>query len=304
MNKRNALNLGLLAGVVALGLITWLEPGHKPKPKPPKLTALKPAQVQDIRIVRAKGKDIALKRVDDGWQMQAPVTAPANDWQVQSLLRVAKTESLSATPASGLDLATYGLDKPAARLYLNKLELDFGNRTPLDDRRYVLIGNTIHTIQDVAYYHLIGRYTRYIDTRLLPQHAKIEGLTLPGMKLTLDKGKWELQPKPARYSADAVSRLVEAWQYASGLSVAPYTKVKHGAKKDEEVQVRLAGEKAPLVFRIVARKPDLILARPDLGIEYHLPQDQAKKMMTLTADIATTKAAVAAKPRGTGARTP
>lgn len=297
MNKRNVLNLVLLVGVAVLGLVAWLEPGHKPPPKPPKLTALTPGKVQTIRIVRNKGKAIELKRVGDGWQMQAPIAAPANDWQVQSLLRVAQTQSLGEMSASGLDLAEYGLDKPAARLFLDKLELDFGNNTPIDNRRYVLIGNTVHTIQDVTYYHLIGRYTGFVSPRLLPQHARIEGLELPDIKLTLTDGKWEPQPKPAHYSADDVTRMIDAWSYASSLSVNPYDvlKVKPGAKP-QEVQVRLAGHKEPVVFRIVARTPDLILARPDLGIEYHLPKDQAKDMLTLSGKAAAKKPAAPAKP--------
>ena len=180
----------------------------------------------------------------------------------------------------GLDLAQYGLDKPAARLFLDKLEIDFGTTTPLGNRRYVRIGNTIHLIDDVAYYHLLGSYTGFISYRLLPDPANIEALTLPKLKLVMHNGDWQPQPRPAHYSADALTRLVDAWRYASALSVSPYTPAK-GAGTDE-IRIRLAQRKKPLVFRIVARKPDLILARQDLGIEYHLPKDQAKAMLTLT----------------------
>lgn len=282
MSKRNALNLGLLAVVAVLGLIVWLQPGHKPPAAPPTLTALKPSEVHTIRIERQQGKTIELAKVDDQWRMKAPIDARANDWRVQSLLRVTQNHSLGANPVKGLDLAQYGLDKPAARLFLDKLEIDFGTTTPLGNRRYVRIGNTIHLIDDVAYYHLLGSYTGFVSYRLLPDPAKIERVALPGLTLVMRNGDWRPQPRPVHYSADALTQLVDAWRYASALSVEPYTPAKGKSTDTGEIRIQLAQRQKPLVFRIVARKPDLILARPDLGIEYHLPKDQAKALLTLT----------------------
>lgn len=297
MNKRNALNLGLLVAVVALGLVVWLDPGHKAPPPPPKLTGLTPAQVQTIRIERRTGKTIELRKVDGHWRMEAPIKVAANDWRVQSLLRVAQNRSLGANPVSGPDLAKYGLDKPAARLFLDRTEIDFGDTTPFKDRRYVRIGKIVHVIPDVAYYHLVGRYTGFVSPQPLPPQARIDKLELPKLTLTLDhNGNWQPQPKPAHYSADALTHLADAWRYASALNVTPYTAGKaKGAGGNERVSVHLAGRQAPVVFLIVARKPELLLARPDLGIEYHLPKNEAKAMFSLTAAPAGKEAPAPAK---------
>jgi hypothetical protein len=37
----------------------------------------------------------------------------------------------------------------------------------------------------------------------------------------------------------------------------------------------------PVVFHIVAREPDLVLARPDWGIQYHLAGDVGAKLLEL-----------------------
>lgn len=293
MNKRNLLNLALLGTVAALALVAWLEPGHKPPAEPPKLTDLTPKQVHKIRIERREGKTVVLQRQGETWQMIEPVAAPANSFRIDSMLRVTENKSLGHNPVAGLDLAKYGLDKPVVRLFLDDTEIDFGDSTPLDNRRYVRIGNTVHLIKDIAYYHLIGRYTSFVSLRLLQPQQKVQALELPGLRMSLRDGNWEPDPKPEHYSADAATALIEAWQNAQAIEVRPYDE-KTSKPVSGEIRVHLQGEEKPLQLLITARSPDLVLVRPDLGLEYHLAQSQSDELLTLKSEPV--KTPPAAKP--------
>ena len=57
-----------------------------------------------------------------------------------------------------------------------------------------------------------------------------------------------------------------AWQQARATGVAPIG----GGKPDGEVSIMLAGAPAPLRFQILDDPDYLVLARPDLHLEYQL----------------------------------
>ncbi len=54
--------------------------------------------------------------------------------------------------------------------------------------------------------------------------------------------------------------------------------IKKQKKLRSQATVELAGGQA-LRFKITARKPELIMARPNLGVEYHLPVSSANSML-------------------------
>ena len=64
-------------------------------------------------------KTTELKRGDHGWQMLAPLAMPADPNLVRTLLDTLDITSEKNFPASDANLAKYGLDKPAAELWLN-----------------------------------------------------------------------------------------------------------------------------------------------------------------------------------------
>lgn len=81
---------------------------------------------------------------------------------------------------------------------------------------------------------------------------------------------------------DAVNTLVQEWTAAQALQVRPYSVPMSQDKPPETVTVRQGG--ALLRFIIVSRAPELILARPEIGVQYHLPQDTAQRLLMLPAD--------------------
>jgi len=280
MSKRNLLNLGLLLLIAILVLLAVYEPGIEKPKEPPRLLSLKRDAVTHILIERGEQKTVELSRDKQGkWQLVQPLKISASDFRISSLLRITEQKSLGDYPADKERLSRFGLDKPRVTLTLNgNTKVTFGNSTPLDQRRYVQVGNKIHLISDTLYYHLIGRYTTFIRQELLPEGSQISAITLPGQKVQWQDKKWLVEPKPEKYSPDQVTQLIDAWKFASAVEVKPYD----GSTPGDSVTLQLKGQEKPLHFLLTAHKPDLVLARPDLGIEYHLADNSAAELLKLS----------------------
>lgn len=139
MRMRGILNLVLVVVVAALALLLVYRPGKQTKPDAPELpiTDIKPSQVKSIRV-QAKGQDEArLKRGDNGWRLTAPIAFRADDSLIGSVLGDFDETSQTRYAVKGLDLSKYGLDKPALKVWLNDIELDFGDTNPLDRKSVV-----------------------------------------------------------------------------------------------------------------------------------------------------------------------
>lgn len=276
MYKRNLLNLVLLLAVVGLGLLAWLEPGREPVPQPIKITALDPAAIERIRIERPADV-VEMVRTNERWRLTLPLAALANSIRTDAIVSIAAIESLGHQPINNLDLAAYGLVEPKARLSLNDITIDFGGTTPLDNRRYVRVGDTLHLIPDLRYYQLIGHWSGYVSLRLLEEGIQLERIELPQLTLINAEGSWLPQPAPVEWSADAATALAQAWHTAQALEVRTQTEEVQG----EEVRLQVRGREQPIRFVIAAREPELVLHRPDLGLAWHLAPGSADNLLEL-----------------------
>lgn len=278
MRSRTLLNLLLLAVVLGLGLLVLFEPGLEQPAEARKLTSLDPAQVQTVHIRRNGQDDIRVEREGDGWRLRAPFGARADRYRMSGLLRITTAESHARYPVSEVNLAEVGLANPEVVLSLDDTELRFGRTEPINGRRYVQIGETVHLIGDFAYYHLIGDYSTFVSPRLLPEGARVNALHLPGLSLRWSDGRWAVEPEPEAFSADQANRLVDAWRFASAMGVEPYEPDGSGSSGEE---IRIELEQETIDLRITRREPELELARPDLRVKYRFPAEQSTALLTL-----------------------
>lgn len=278
MTKQNLLNLGLLALIGVLVLFTVYEPGIEKPVEAPALLQLDKTAVKQITITRDGQQDIKLVRQENGhWQMTAPIQHAADQFRIDSLLRITTLRSLTHFTAELDKLAAYQLDKPRVTLLLNhQTRIAFGSSTPLDQRRYVMVNDQIHLITDTLYYHLIGSFPTFLRKQLLDEGSSIETLLLPELKLNWQEERWQLDPKPESFSADQVTRLIDQWKFASAMEIKAYDK-----KPGEKITLQLTDNEEPLEFLLTSQQPDLILARPALGIQYHLDASSAERLLKL-----------------------
>jgi len=260
-------------------LVVVYEPGKEVEPPPATLTQLTPEAVNHVHLKRLTGKDIELVKESDGqWWMHNPYHLPANEFRVQSLLRLSQAQSLSSHALDELQPATYGLDNPRVVVTFNRTEqLKFGDTEPLQQRRYVQAGDQLHTIADIFYYQAAANPTIYLNYSLLPPTADIVKLVLPDLQLVIKEGQWQRSPEYSELSADASIELINNWQYAQALELRP-TEVKDG-KADIEVYIKDQAE--PIRFKLLQTEDEVSLIRLGMGLQYIIADEVHQRLVSL-----------------------
>lgn len=271
MNTRSLLNWTLLGVAAALAALVYWEPGIERPAELPKLTTLSPAAIEHLVIRPQRGDEIRIDREQGAWMMRAPVVAYANEFRIDALLGVAQADSHAQFDAGGLELDKFRLDPPASVLRLNDVELAFGDSEPLDNRRYVRVGATVHLIDDDYFYRLQAGFPVFVSNQLLPPQARPAQIRLPDFSVARADGQWTLSPAPQQPSMDVLNEFADAWQRAQAVEIDRY----QGEPSRARITVSFEGDVAPIEFLLLETEPELVLARADLGLRYHLTAEQA-----------------------------
>ncbi len=272
MKSRLILNLALLGVVAVLGALAIIEPGKKKA----EISAIAQVDETALDTITLKNKDtIVFEKKAGHWRLAAPIQAPANEIRVRQLMDIAKSSSEASYPLKPEDLAKFELDKPKATLILGNATLIFGGSDPINMRRYVRVGDTLHLANDDFFHHLMASATDYVDKKLLPENAKVREIVVPGLKATLGQdGKWAKEASPE--TKLDIPELATLWATARAIDV---KRLEQPAKGDI-VRIGLA-EGNPVEFVIVRKEPDPVLARPDLGLQYELTGETARQLLNL-----------------------
>lgn len=278
ITTRTWINLALMTLVIALALIVYLRPGRTPS-RVEILTPLSPSSINNITIERANKQDIALQRRADTWWLTAPIEIGANRARVNALLELAATPTFSSYSAATLDLAQYGLSDTLVTVVLGTLRIVVGGVNPINERRYLMLADTVYLVRDDLYDVYNAAIGSYVSNRLVPVGAKIVQLTLPELRLTrVADGRWDLHG--AHVSQAQAQARIDAWQQVAALWVGDYNQQPAQA----EVTLTLdSGESLRLLM--LSTTPELILARADLALEYHLPAQAFAQLVKISAPV-------------------
>lgn len=279
MTSRLLLNLGLLVAAAVLLLVVVYRPGIAPDNGPQPLTGLASVDaVTGIRVERVGREPLQFIKEASGWVLQqGDSRLPASESQLRSLLRLPLATSNTAYAASSLDLGQAGLEPAQVTVSFDDTVITLGKTSPLDNRRYARAGDNVLLVAD-NYPHLVNAdWSNFVSRRLLPNGATITRLALPEVTvLRDDSGKWSLQPSPDGYHADDVTRLIENWQSASALYVKRYA-----GETGETIAITTASNDTPVNFLLLSQNPELVLASPAAGIQYHLPGSLADSLLSI-----------------------
>ncbi|MCF6217480.1 MAG: hypothetical protein L3J62_01045 [Gammaproteobacteria bacterium] len=276
MHTKNLLNISLLFTLALLLTITFW-PADTPTLGTPTTVAplLDRESVNTITVTRQGYPSIVLHKKEQQWWLQNPPLA-AKKPLVTELLALLESDSLIQYPLSEINPQQVGLEKPSLCIEYNRQQACFGDRNPLNQLRYLQFGTHVHMIYDTLSHQLSGASHDYVSPRLLPEGAHITALTLDNLTLQHNQGRWQVTPQPEHYSADQVQQLLDHWQHARALLVAPYQTT------DSEASMTVAFENQKSIqFELVSSDPELILARPDLGIQYHLNEGSLAQLTRL-----------------------
>ena len=278
MSSRTLINLTLfcLAGILALVII--YRPGIEPEPVPLTLTTLTGDGITRIHVTRTAREPLVFTRHADKWVLAENSELPASDIQIRALLAILQAHSTRTYPANSLDLAAVGLKPPQATLILDDTRFNIGLTDALDNMRYVQMGDTVFLVTD-KYQHLINAdWSNFVERKLLPADASLTRLQLPELELSLTADhQWQLSPDDPTVSTAALRSLVSNWEQATAYYIRRYQNNATG----ETITLKFSNAAAPLTLHIVARTPELVLARADQGIQYHLQGNMEQTLLAL-----------------------
>ena len=275
LSKRWLINYVL---IVLICLFTFVgnrynvETGYQPQNR------ITPLKLQDINRVSIQTADdnINLTRANGQWQIVSPIQWLANNITVERILGIANSETDSKLPANEIDLSTIGLQFPKAILSLNDTRIHFGATNQIGERRYLLVGSTVFLLPDLHLPFINGGINGIIDQRLLPRALALSSLQIGSLVITqTDNGGW--QDGSSTSSPDQLNSLIGNWQTLRASRIrsfkkkaAPLQKITASLDNGNEVE-----------FFLMSIKPEIIIARPDLGLQYHFKKDQYYNLLAI-----------------------
>lgn len=276
MRSRLLITLGLLLAVIGLALFLVRGGGVKPEHTDVPLTGIAPETINHIRILRTGQDEIRFEKQSGLWMMQHPYHLRASDLRINTMLKLLGAHSYAQYHSADTQLSRFLLDQPQVSIEFNGARIDFGDTSPLGDQRYVLYNNVVHIINDALFQQLQAPAYFFFNTRLLPERATITAILLPGHAIRRQQGVWTVTPAD-NISADKIVELANAWRDADAISVSKY----EDTTPHDTIRIELEKQEA-IEFMIVREPPQLVLARPALGIQYHLGNYDAERMFLKT----------------------
>jgi hypothetical protein len=263
---KNLLNLILL--VVAIVLITLINLSQEKNTELDQLTSKATDSISNI-VIKRKNNTVTISRQstdknNNQWQITQPVSVAANTFRINSLLKIINAPIHSQYAANEIDLSKIGLENATTSIQLDQTTLHFGITNPSTNLRYVQMGHTVYTIEDVYYPLINSHHSTLVSLSLLPPESQIEKLILPNQTIQQDeKNRWK---SSSNTPPDEVSKTLDLWQNSQAFGVHEYMQRENLG----EITAHLKQQSEPIHFIVTDTAPWLIIARPEIGLEYHL----------------------------------
>ena len=272
----NGLLILVIAVLATLGYRLEVEPEP---PLQPAHAGFDTAAVEAIEV-RTADQQLALQKHASGWRLAAPLRWPADRANVERLFRIVDTGAAEPLQEAAIDLARFGLDEPPAQLQLGQLSIRFGSVNNIGERRYTLIDSALYLLPDVHLPLILQGISGFIDQRLLPPDFEITTLSLPGLELRRDAGgAWQAGER-GDLNAETLVALVADWQHLEATRIgsyqdprAPTGRIVAGLSDGEHIELLL-----------LATDPEIIIANPALGLQYHLRGEYFDRLFTPLGD--------------------
>jgi hypothetical protein len=277
MKSRNLLNLILALAVAGLVLIVVFEPGKEPPPAKVLLTAMKAADISHIEIQQDTGV-VVLENRDGQWRLPELPNVAVSEGKIDTLLSLVGATSHARYAAASMNLEQTGLNRPELQITVNGTRLSFGGTEPLNGRRYVQVGDSVHLIVDRYSYLLRGDAESFVDSALLPLDAALSEIRLPDFSLRSRDGHWILEGGEVSPGTDELQRFADSWRHARALRV---SRVEGEFAGGKAIELQLRQQSEPLRFTLLQSGDETILTRADLGLRYHLSASTAESLLKL-----------------------
>ena len=250
--------------------------GYQPQQR---IINLKPADIQTVGIQTAD-VSLSLQRDAHGWLLEAPIQWPANSINMERLLSIVNSETDSRLPADEINLEKLGLQFPEAVLSLNDTQLLFGATNNIGERRYIMIGSTVYLLPDIHLQFFAQGLTSIVDRRLLPRRYSLNKLKLSGFEVSRDaSNRWQANNADG-FGQDQIARLADNWQDLEASKVKLF---KTSTTPRQKLLVELQ-DGSKLEYFVMSIAPEIVIAHPRIGLQYHFPADLYYQLISLRTD--------------------
>ena len=274
MNNRSFVNLLLFSFLMSAA--GWFFYKNNQAVEVTRLTHLNINKINMILIPKDNGNDILFKKTkknnESQWVMIKPYQINAHQFRVNTLLSLTQTPVDKAYDTSDLNLADYSLDTPRARILFNNTEIFFGKSNPLNNKRYIMSNNKMALLLDQTYPLVSAQAASFVDLSLINTLSNITAIKFSDLAVSKDENNlWQSTPAN-KLNTDQIQQLVEQWKTVQAFSVHRYLQRKQLGNIDIYI------DNKPVSFIVSDDDPWLIIARPDLNIEYHLDTSFKNKL--------------------------
>lgn len=238
------------------------------------ITSIKAQDVTNITIETADGSIQAEKKAGS-WYLTSPINWFGNNIALERLATLATQHAQSTLPQDQIDLATLGLRIPKAVVTLNQQSILFGDTNRIGNRRYLKVNDTVYLVDDVHFPFISQGVQGLLDTRLLPASLDLVSLTFSNMKLRREGEQWKSDN--VNHTDDNISQLINNWQTKQASSIKPFNKTLTPLQK---ISATLQNGNQ-IEFHVLSIQPEIIIARPDLKLQYHFPDHQYYELLSL-----------------------
>jgi len=277
LSKRWLVN-GLLFLVIGISvLMGYRDQAQSPGDAKDSVTTLNPADVTRLKIQLPDNKSVELRKSAELWFIESPLQWPAHGTTLEIITGIASSEFDSSIEVGNIDLAALGLHDPQVIVALDDTRILFGTTNNIGERRYLMTGSKIYLLADVHLPFILQGIPGLIDRRLLPPSIPLKSINLGMERLTSDDaGNWQ-SDSAGEIPVAQLNRLVHQWQTLEAPSVKlfqpvglPLRKVVAGLEDGSKIE-----------FLLMSIYPELVIARPDLEVQYHFGEKQHSQLFEI-----------------------
>jgi len=277
LSKRWIVNALLVALIVGLSLAgVFFEPSATVEIKP----AISQLTADEIDTIEIETGDLQLRlqRDNDGWNIESQISWPAQVNNVRRLLSIFKVEADALSDTADVDLAALGLQQPKASMRFNGIPLLFGATNNIGGRRYVMLDEKLYLLPDVHLVFVNQGLAGLVDRRLLPGHQGIVSVRLPDLELRLDENQLWRSNQAIEFSQASLLGLVDNWRDLQATRISNFD-LELPPRQLIEIEL-MDGE--VIEFLLMSEDPEIIIAHPKLGLQYHFRRDYRDQLITLS----------------------
>lgn len=284
MNKKNLLNLFLLICVIALASIIFNT--KEQSNELPRLSDTDINTIDNIIIRHHRTSTVINKNTDGKWFVTQPIEIAANNFRISSILKLLNAPVHNHFPLSQIGMEKFSGHKSGHKagdednivtsIQFDDTTIRFGITNPATKLRFVLLGDTVYTIEDFYAPLVTSHFGTLVSLNLLPEDSHIEKLTLLNQTIDKDKkGRWQ---SSITMDADTVSETLDSWLHAQAFGIHAYMKRSDdGLETAKKVSIQLNDKTIDFIVSDI--EPWVILSRPEIGLEYHLDAEAYDKLL-------------------------